>query len=87
MHQRYGATGVIALIDHASNQQLADYVLLLLSSLYPYADVAVTADPDGVQVEVHEASFTLHASIGDDRSALLATFEALLLGADPEATP
>lgn len=86
MHLRYGATGVIALIDHASNQPLADYVGLLLSSLYPYADIAVTADPDGVHVEVHEASFTLHASIGDDRSALLATFEALLLGAYPDGT-
>lgn len=68
------------------NEQLADYVVLLLSSLYPYADIAVTSDPDGVHVEVREASFTLHASIGDDRSALLATFEALLLGAYPEST-
>lgn len=69
------------------NKQLADYVVVLLSSLYPYADIAVTSDPDGVHVEVHEASFTLYASIGDERSVLLATFEALLLNAYPEAMP
>jgi hypothetical protein len=32
-----------------------------------------------MRVELYEASFSLHASIGDERSALLALFEQLLL--------
>jgi hypothetical protein len=65
----------------------AEYVEMLLKSLYPYADIIVTPDPDGVRLEVYEASFSLHASIGDERSSLLATLEQLLLDACLRAAP
>lgn len=41
----------------------------------------MTPEPDKVSFEVYEASFSLHASIGDERSAVLAVLEQLLLKA------
>jgi hypothetical protein len=61
--------------------EFPDYVEALLRSLYPHADVIVTPEPDRVSFEVYEASFSLHASIGDERSAVLAALEQLLLKA------
>jgi hypothetical protein len=69
-----GTGGVVTL-------EFADYVEVLLRSLYPHADILVTPEPDKVSFEVYEASFSLHASIGDERSAVLAVLEQLLLKA------
>jgi hypothetical protein len=69
-----GTGGVVRL-------EFADYVEVLLLSLYPHADILVTPEPDRVCFEVYETSFSLHASIGDERSAVLAVLEQLLLKA------
>lgn len=61
--------------------EFADYVEALLRNLYPHADIIVTPEPDRVCFEVYEASFSLHASVGDERSAVLAVLEQLLLKA------
>jgi len=58
------------------------YVEALLRNLYPHADIIVTPERHRVSFEVYEASFSLHASIGDERSAVLAVLEQLLLKAD-----
>jgi hypothetical protein len=61
--------------------EFADYVEALLRSLYPHADIVVTPEPDRVSFEVYEGSFSLHASIGAEGSAVLAVLEQLLLKA------
>ena len=59
--------------------RFADYVEILLRSLYPNADIIVTPEPDGVHLEIYDASYSLHSSIGDERSAMLAVLEQILL--------
>lgn len=61
--------------------RFADYIEMLLRSLYPDADIIVTPEPDGVHLEVYDASFSLHSSIGDEHSAMLAVLEKILLEA------
>jgi len=61
--------------------EFADYVEALLRNLYPHADIEVMPEADGVRIEVYEASFSLHASIADEGSVMLAVLEQLLLKA------
>ena len=56
-----------------------EYVELLLKTLYPYADVLVTTEPDGLYLEISEASFSFYVTISDEHSPFLAVFEQILV--------